>query len=97
MIREVLGIKLVREILIVIGLFVFLSVLTGLVLSYTANRSFEDSMFESVSALSTTGLSTGITSLSLDSFSKLLLTANMILGRFEIIAVLYIFSSALRK
>ncbi|OLC24296.1 MAG: hypothetical protein AUJ08_04105 [Thaumarchaeota archaeon 13_1_40CM_3_50_5] len=96
-IREVLGIKLVREILIVIGLFVFLSVLTGLVLSYTANRSFEDSMFESVSALSTTGLSTGITSLSLDSFSKLLLTANMILGRFEIIAVLYIFSSALRK
>ena len=95
-IREVLGIKLVREILIVIGLFVFLSVLTGLVLSYTANRSFEDSMFESVSALSTTGLSTGITSLSLDSFSKLLLTANMILGRFEIIAVLYIFSSALR-
>jgi len=96
-IREVLGIKLVREILIVIGLFVFLSVLTGLVLSYTANRSFEDSMFESVSALSTTGLSTGITSLSLDSFSKLLLTANMILGRFEIIAVLYIFFSALRK
>ena len=96
-IREVLGIKLVREILIVIGLFVFLSVLTGLVLSYTASRSFEDSMFESVSALSTTGLSTGITSLSLDSFSKLLLTANMILGRFEIIAVLYIFSSALRK
>ena len=96
-IREVLGIKLVREILIVIGLFIFLSVLTGLVLSYTANRSFEDSMFESVSALSTTGLSTGITSLSLDSFSKLLLTANMILGRFEIIAVLYIFSSALRK
>ena len=96
-IREVLRIKLVREILIVIGLFIFLSVLTGLVLSYTANRSFEDSMFESVSALSTTGLSTGITSLSLDSFSKLLLTANMILGRFEIIAVLYIFSSALRK
>src|SRR5881397_1805892 len=96
-IREVLGIKLVREILIVIGLFIFLSVLTGLVLSYTANRSFEDSMFESVSALSTTGLSTGITSLSLDSFSKLLLTANMILGRFEIIAVLYIFFSALRK
>lgn len=44
-----------------------------------------------------TGLSTGITSLSLDSFSKLMLTANMILGSFEIIAVLYIFFSALRK
>ena len=54
-------------------------------------------MFESVSALSTTGMSAGITSLQLDSFSKLMLIANMILGRFEIIAVLYIFFSALRK
>ncbi|HEV8404317.1 MAG TPA: potassium transporter TrkG [Nitrososphaera sp.] len=96
-IREVVGIKLVREILIVISLFVFVSILTGSVLSYTTGRSFEDGMFESVSALSTTGLSTGITSLALDSFSKLMLTANMILGRFEIIAVLYIFFSALRK
>lgn len=96
-IREVVGIKLVREILIVISLFVSISILTGLVLSYTTGRSFEDGMFESVSALSTTGISAGITSLALDSFSKLLLTANMILGRFEIIAVLYIFFSALRK
>jgi trk system potassium uptake protein TrkH len=96
-IREVIGIKLVREILIVISLFVSISILTGLVLSYTTGRSFEDGMFESVSALSTTGISAGITSLALDSFSKLLLTANMILGRFEIIAVLYIFFSALRK
>ena len=96
-IREVLEIKIVREILIVIGLYVGLSILTGSLLSYTTGRSLEDGMFESVSALSTTGMSTGITSIALDPLSKLMLTANMILGRFEIIAVLYIFFSSLRK
>jgi trk system potassium uptake protein TrkH len=96
-VREVLGIKLVREILLVIALFVSIGVLTGSVLSYSTGRSIEDAMFESVSALSTTGMSAGVTSLQLDSLSKLMLTANMILGRFEIIAVLYIFFGALRK
>jgi trk system potassium uptake protein TrkH len=96
-IREVIGIKLVREILIVIGLYIGLSILTGSLLSYSTGRSLEDSMFESVSALSTTGMSTGITSVALDPFSKLMLTANMIVGRFEIIAILYIFFSSLRK
>lgn len=95
-IREVVGIKLVREILIVIGLYIGLSVLTGSLLSYATGSSFEDGMFESVSALSTTGMSTGITSIELDSFSKLMLTANMIVGRFEIIAILYIFLKSLR-
>ncbi|HEV8387214.1 MAG TPA: potassium transporter TrkG [Nitrososphaera sp.] len=95
-VREILGIKLVREILLIIGLYIFVSVLTGAVLSNLTGRSFEDGLFESVSALSTTGLSTGITSLQLDSFSKLMLTANMILGRFEIIAIFYIFFRTLR-
>jgi trk system potassium uptake protein TrkH len=96
-IKEVLAIKLVREILLVIGLFVAISVLTGTVLSNNSGRSFEDGLFESVSALSTTGISVGITSLQLDPVSKLMLTANMIVGRFEIIAILYIFFSSLRK
>lgn len=96
-VREVLGIRLVREILLVIALFVSIGVLTGSVLSYSTGRSIEDGMFESVSALSTTGMSAGITSLQLDSLPKLMLTANMILGRFEIIAVLYIFFGAIRK
>lgn len=96
-IRELMRIKLVKEILLVIGLYIFVSLFTGSVLSYTAGRSFEDGVFESVSALSTTGLTSGITSLGLDSFSKLMLTANMILGRFEIIAILYIFFRVLRK
>jgi len=89
-------IKRVREILIVIGLYIFLSVLTGSVLSHLTGRSFEDGMFESVSALSTTRMSTGITSLALDPISKLMLITNMIIGRFEIIAILYSFFSSLR-
>ncbi|HEY8139487.1 MAG TPA: potassium transporter TrkG [Nitrososphaera sp.] len=96
-IREVLRVRLVKEILLVIGLYVSVSLATGFVLSVTTGASIEDSMFESVSALTNTGLSTGITSLALDSFSKLLLTTVMILGRFEIIIILYIFFSALRK
>jgi trk system potassium uptake protein TrkH len=96
-VKEVLGVKLVKEILIVIGLYIFLSVLTGSILSANTGRSFEDGMFESVSAISTTGMTTGITSINLDAFSKLMLVSNMILGRFEIIAILYIFVSSLRK
>lgn len=95
--REVLAIKLVREILLVIGLYIFVSLATGAALAHLSGWSFEDSLFESVSALSTTGLSTGITSLQLDPISKLMLTANMIIGRFEIIAILYIFFRALRR
>ncbi|HKX80834.1 MAG TPA: potassium transporter TrkG [Nitrososphaera sp.] len=95
--REVLAVRLVREILLVIGLYILVSFVTGAVLSNLTGRSFEDGLFESVSALTTTGLSNGITSLQLDPFSKLMLTANMILGRFEIIAILYIFFRALRR
>ena len=87
----------VREILIVIGFYIFLSVLPGSVLSHLTGRGFEDGMFESVSAPSTTGMSTDITSLALDPISKLILTTNMILCRFEILAILYIFFSSLRK
>jgi len=95
--REVLGIKLVREIILVMGLYISVSILAGLALSNATGIGLEDSMFESVSALTNTGLSVGVTSLGLDSFSKLMLAAVMIVGRFEIIVILYIFFKALRK
>jgi trk system potassium uptake protein TrkH len=50
-----------------------------------------DSLFESVSALTTTGITAGITTIDMDIVSKVFLIVNMILGRFEIIAVLYLF------
>jgi trk system potassium uptake protein TrkH len=89
--------KVVREILTIIALYVSIALITGLVLSSLANSHFEDAMFEAVSALSTTGLTAGITSVNLDVFSKLMLTTNMIVGRFEIIAILYIFFVYFRR
>jgi trk system potassium uptake protein TrkH len=89
--------KTLRESLLVISLFVLVSFITGSVLSYFAERNFMDSLFESVSALTTTGLSTGITTLNLDLVSKTFLIINMVIGRFEIIAILYIFSGIIRK
>jgi trk system potassium uptake protein TrkH len=71
--------------------------MTGLVISYFAERNFVDSLFESLSALTTTGLSTGITTLNLDLVSKTFLIINMVVGRFEIVAIFYIFFGAIRK
>ena len=89
--------KIVREIMTVIMLYVSIALITGSILSSATDSSFEDALFESVSAISTTGMSAGITSLNLDSFSKLLLVVNMIVGRFEIIAILYIFFKYFRR
>ncbi len=89
--------KVIREILTVIALYVSVALITGSVLSVLTNSRFEDALFEAVSAISTTGLTAGITSVNLDVFSKLMLTINMIVGRFEIIAILYIFFSYFRK
>ncbi|MGH9925979.1 MAG: TrkH family potassium uptake protein, partial [Nitrososphaeraceae archaeon] len=89
--------KVVREILTVIALYVSIALITGSVLSSLTNSPFEDAMFEAVSAISMTGLTAGITSVNLDVFSKLMLTTNMIVGRFEIIAILYIFFVYFRK
>ena len=89
--------KTFKESSLVICLFILLSFITGIVLSYFAQRNFIDSLFESVSALTTTGLSTGITTLSLDLVSKTFLIINMVAGRFEIIAILYIFFGTIRK
>jgi len=89
--------KIVREILVIIALYVVVAFVTASVLQSLAKSSYEDALFESVSALTTTGLTSGITLLNLDVASKLVLTMNMIIGRFEIIAILYIFFNYFRK
>lgn len=96
-ISSTLSKKVIREILTVIALYVIVALITGSVLSFLTNSRLEDAMFEAVSAISTTGLTAGITSVNLDVFSKLLLATNMILGRFEIIAILYIFFAYFRR
>jgi trk system potassium uptake protein TrkH len=83
--------KTFREALFVIALFVIFSFVTGIVLMYIEHKDFLDTLFESVSALSTTGITAGITSMNMDNISKVFLIVNMITGRFEIIAVVYLF------
>jgi trk system potassium uptake protein TrkH len=89
--------KVIREILTIIALYVSVALITGSLLSFLTDSRFEDAMFEAVSAISTTGLTAGITSVNLDVFSKLILATNMIIGRFEIIAILYIFFAYFRR
>ncbi|MBA2267323.1 MAG: CBS domain-containing protein [Nitrosopumilus sp.] len=83
--------KTFNEAILVIFLFVFMSFFTGALLSVLTGKNFLDSLFESVSSLTTTGLTAGITNINADLLSKVLLIINMIIGRFEIIAVIYLF------
>ncbi|TVP41729.1 potassium transporter TrkG [Candidatus Nitrosocosmicus arcticus] len=83
--------KTFNESILVIFLFIFMSFFTGALLSIFTEKNFLDSLFESVSALTTTGLTAGITNINADLLSKVLLIINMIIGRFEIIAVIYLF------
>ena len=89
--------KTFREALLVIVLFVALSFVSGISIKYLTNSSFIDAFFESVSASTNTGLSIGITNVELDSVSKSILITNMIMGRFEIITIPYIFINFLRR
>jgi trk system potassium uptake protein TrkH len=89
--------KLFRESLIVIALYVGIALLTGYAISMIEGAPFDNSLFESISALSTSGLSTWILTADSGLASKLILAANMVAGRFEIIAILYIFFGWLRR
>lgn len=89
--------KAFRQAFVVIGLFVSVAIITGTALSLLENAPFEDTLFESISALTLTGLSTGIIEINADLTSKLILIANMVAGRFEIIAILFIFFSWFRR
>jgi trk system potassium uptake protein TrkH len=81
-----------RQAVIVIGLFVGVVLVTGAALSV-----LEDALFEAISALTTTGLSTGIIAIDADLLPKLILMANMVAGRFEIVAILFIFFAWFRR
>jgi trk system potassium uptake protein TrkH len=83
--------KSFRETLLIVVLFIIVSFVTAIILLLVEQRSFLDSLFESVSALTTTGITTGITSPSMSNISQIFLIFNMIAGRFEIIAIIYFF------
>ena len=96
---NILSDKAFREASFVVLLFIVFTIITALCIYYLDrnNHSFIDTVFETASTISNTGLSIGITTMDLDSISKMILSFNMIMGRFEIIAILYIFISKLRR
>ena len=70
----------------IVALVFLLALLGGIVISATNGLDFSHGFFESVSALGTVGLSTGITP-SLNIFSKLLLILYMFFGRVGIMTI----------
>ena len=95
----ILSDKAFKEALFVIILYILFTVVTALCIYYLGENKiiFIDAVFETATTISNTGLSVGITTIDMDSISKLILSFNMIMGRFEIIAILYIFISKLRR
>jgi trk system potassium uptake protein len=76
------------------------TIVTALCIYYLSENKiiFIDAVFEAAATtISNNGLTIGITTIDMDSISKLILSFNMIIGRFEIIAILYIFISKLRR
>jgi trk system potassium uptake protein TrkH len=90
---NILSDKAFREALFVIILYISFTITTALCiyfLEYKNNNNFIDVVFEAATTISNNGLSVGLISIDMDSISKMILSFNMIMGRFEIIAILYI-------
>ena len=64
---------------------------TALHLSEIHDASFQDAFFESVGVITTGGLSAGVINADTDPATKIILSFLMIMGRLEIIAIVYIF------
>jgi trk system potassium uptake protein TrkH len=95
----ILSDKAFKEALFVIILYILFTIVTALCIYYLGENKiiFIDAVFEAATSISNNGLSVGITTIDMDSISKMILSFNMIIGRFEIIAILYIFISKLRR
>jgi trk system potassium uptake protein TrkH len=95
----ILSDKAFKEALFVVVLYILFTIVTALCIYYLGENKiiFIDAVFEAATTISNNGLSIGITTIDMDSISKLILSFNMIIGRFEIIAILYIFISKLRR
>ena len=68
-----------------------ISALAGVHLSWTEQVSFQDAFFEAVGVITTGGLSAGVIDFDTDPATKIILGFLMIIGRLEIIAIIYIF------
>jgi trk system potassium uptake protein TrkH len=82
--------------LLLIALFPILPLLVAAHL-HGLGYDFFDSYFDSVGAITTAGMGADVIGLGLDPFSKILVSVLMILGRLEIVMIIYIFVPKLLK
>ena len=77
--------------IIILASFPLVAMVTAGHLSATHDASFQDSLFEAVGVITTGGLSAGVITPETDPATKMALSFLMIIGRLEIIALVYIF------
>ena len=83
--------KEVYSTIIILALIPIIALITAGHLAAIENVSYENAFFESIGVITTGGLSAGVIDLDTDSSTKVVLAFLMILGRLEIIAIIYIF------
>jgi len=77
--------------IIILASFPAIALITAGHLSATHDASLQDSLFEAVGVITTGGLSAGVITPETDPATKIALSFLMIIGRLEIIALVYIF------
>lgn len=77
--------------ILVVSLFPIIALSITPHLMETTNSSFSDSIFEAVGVITTGGLSSDVITADTDAATKIMLSFLMIIGRLEIIAIIYIF------
>ena len=77
--------------IIIIILFPLIASITAVHLSVIEEVSYENAFFESVGVITTGGLSADVIDFDTDPATKIVLSFLMIIGRLEIIAIIYIF------
>ncbi len=76
---------------IILILFPLLTLFTAVHLMAISGADFDDAFFEATGVITTGGLSSGIIGVDTDAATKIILSFLMIVGRLEIIAIVYIF------
>ena len=77
--------------LLIIALFPLIPAITGVYFTAVENISYQDAFFESVSIVTTGGLSVGVVNEHTNPITMIILGFLMIFGKFEIIVIIYIF------
>ncbi len=83
--------KEIMSTIIILASFPFIALVTAGHLAATHDATLQDSFFEAVGVITTGGLSAGVISPDTDPATKMALSFLMIIGRLEIIALVYIF------